>query len=592
MSVDKKRAIQALIQSNRHAEAIPLLQSICASSPNNAEAHYLLGCAYARLGQNDEAVTILQRCLRLAPNVAQTHFALAGVWLAQDLPNEAATSLEAALKINNAIPEIHVELAKIQIANRDLSNARSHLEQALKLNPQMSDVHFGLGRLEQEIEDHEKAMVHLKKALQYNPQSAQALCGMGASMIGLARTINKVSVEDAEIYYRKALEIEPGYIDAIAGLAIVYDFSGDYKKAAELIEPLLEKGIRHATVAVAFARICRYVGQCQEAIDCVEKVLKKPGLSASTRKGLYFASAKVFDNMGDYEAAFERYKAANEVIGVQAYNTVDHACNIKEIIKVFNPGLFMQLPPASSLDTRPIFIVGMPSSGTSLIEQILAAHPEVYGAGELTALGKIIANMPRRLNCEQRFPTCMGKLDQEIIDSLSRAYLQELSKQSGRARRITDKMPHNFYFLGLIQLLFPGAKVIHCQRDPMDTCLSIYFQDFNDLHDYARDLFKVGTHYYQYERLMEHWKQILSVPILDVSYEEVVSDQEAVTRRMLEFCELEWDDNCLRFYQLRRTVNTPSYEQVRQPIYTKSVGRWRHYEQFLDPLKAGLQRGL
>lgn len=590
MKSNKFGTIQMLLRDNRYAEAVPLLQSACAASPESAELHYFLGCAQARLGNNVDAATTLQYGIDLAPNVAQSHFALAGVQLALGFPNKAADSLQNALKINNAMPDVHVELAKLQIANRDFIPARDHLEQALKLKPQMGDAYLALGRLEQEMENHEKAIVYLEKALQYGPGSAHALCSMGASLVGLARMVNRVSIEEAAPYYRKALDVEPGYPDAIGGLAIIHDFTGEYDKAAELIDPLIKKGVRHAAIALAFARICRHIGRCQEAVAYIDDVLNNPGLSASTRKCLLFAAGKVLDEMRDYDAAFRYYRAANDVAGVQYYDTVSHASSIEEIIRVFHVGKFMQLPRAKKVDTRPVFIVGMPRSGTSLTEQILASHPDVYGAGELITLGRMVANMPKQLKTSKDFPGCVDKLDQDIMDNLSECYLQELCAKAGNARRITDKMPHNFYFLGLIQQLLPGARVIHCRRDPMDTCLSIYFQDFNQLHDYARDLFRIGTHYHQYQQLMKHWEQVLSLPMMEITYEELVSDQESVTRRMLEFCELEWNESCMQFHRLGRNINTPSYEQVRQPIYSKSVGRWRHYEKFLDPLKKGLQR--
>ena len=173
---------------------------------------------------------------------------------------------------------------------------------------------------------------------------------------------------------------------------------------------------------------------------------------------------------------------------------------------------------------------------------------------------------------------------------MANGYLARLTGLSKQATRITDKMPHNFYLVGLMQLLFPGARIIHCHRNPLDTCLSIYCQDFNEGHDYARDLFALGTHYHQYQRLMDHWRQVISLPIFELAYEELVNDQEEVTRRLLEFCELEWDQRCLEFHKVDRAVQTASNDQVRQPLYKKSVQRWTHYEQYLDDLKAGLER--
>lgn len=587
--------IQEHLRNNQHAEAIPLLESVCLSSQNNAEAYYLLGCSYARLGQHEKADNTLQKCIEIAPNVAQSHFALAGVRIAQGLYSEAVQPLQTTLKINNSIAEAHVALADIEIMQRNFTSARSHLSSAIQLKPDLSEAHLGLARLEQETENHEAAIKHIKAALRYKPNYAQALCAMANSIVGLARMANKTRLEDSIPYYKKSLRLDPGYIDAQAGLATLYEFTGEYDKAYTLIKPVIEKKTYHAIIGLAYVRLCKHFDQCTEAIDYINKVLEKPDIPATSKKTLHFAAAKVLDSMDRFDAAFSHYKAANEALGPQAYDTVGHAYNMEKTIKVFGPGLFMKIPAASHVDRRPVFIVGMPRSGTSLTEQILAAHSQVYGAGELVTLGDQITALPRAMNSTQRFPAIIETLTQQQIDRLSSEYLAKLDSivaEAGaeNAKRITDKMPHNFYFLGVIQLLFPGARIIHCQRDPIDTCLSIYFQDFNEKHDYARDLFKIGTHYNQYLSLMTHWQHILNLPIFTVRYEELIENQEKITNDLLEFCGLDWEDSCLDFYKLKRTINTPSYDQVRQPLYKKSVGRWRNYEKYLEPLMEGLQR--
>jgi hypothetical protein len=230
----------------------------------------------------------------------------------------------------------------------------------------------------------------------------------------------------------------------------------------------------------------------------------------------------------------------------------------------------------------------MPRSGTSLVEQILASHPQVFGAGELRNVGNLVSKMTPMLDAQQGFPRCTHKLTQHIANTLAQEYLGALDALSPDAVRVTDKMPHNFMYLGIINLLFPGARVIHCTRHPLDTCLSIYFQYFNASHAYAYDLEQIGTHYREYERLMAHWRQVLDIPMLEVSYEELVTSPEEMIPKLVEFCGLEWDPACLRFYEKKRFVNTASYDQVRQPLHPKSIGRWKHYEQSLGALKSVL----
>lgn len=591
MSDNTRQKIQRLLATNNFDKAIPLLELACEQSPRNPELYYLLGCSLARTRQNAPAELAFRQCLKLAPDVAQTYLALSGVMLSQERVSEAADNLQAALDINADLAEAHVALAGIQIANRDLSPARKHLDAALRINPEISDAHLGLGRLEQEFENHPQAIKHFKRALEYNRNSVKALCGMGSSIVGLARMSNDSRVEEALPYYEQALQIEPECIDALAGIAIVYEFIGDIDKVAEIIEPVLTQGIRHAALGLAFARVCGRLGRCREAIDYMLEILKKTTLSASTRKCLYFAIAKIEDRQAEYDKAFSYYEQANSIVGFQGYDTVAHANFINEIKSTFTHDFFMRVPVSGNKSRRPVFIVGMPRSGTSLTEQILAAHPEVYGAGELMALSRIVSGLNAGGDEGGPFPRCAERLDQKTIDDLSSRHLQQLAGISNGAARVTDKMPHNFYYLGLIRLLFPDATIIHCRRDPLDTCLSIYFQDFNDGHEYARDLFAVGAHYNQYQVLMDYWMHGLGIPMLTVTYEELVGDQEGMTRTILDYCGLDWDERCMSFHSQSRTVNTPSYEQVRKPLYADSVGRWKHYEKYLEPLRRGLKQG-
>jgi tetratricopeptide (TPR) repeat protein len=579
-----RQQIVNLMQAGQHAEAIPLLQAACQSTPNNAEIPYLLGCSHARLGHWDAAVEALQHSIQLRSDVAPTHIALAGAWRALGRLDAAVASLETALQLDGNNADTHLALANEQILKGDLIDARDHLDQALALNPNMHQARLAMGHLEKTRGNYEQAIAQLETALEQEPQSLEGLCLLGSCLWILMR------IPEAMASFQKALDIRPDCIDAVAGLAIAYEFTGEQDTAIALIEPLLGNGEYHIALAHAFGQTCKYTGRCREAIDYINETLKQPDLTIDSRKSLHFIAGKVLDAMEQYDAAFAHYKAGND-LAPHLYDAVGNAQAISNHISTFTPGLLMKLPRASRRSKRPVFIVGMPRSGTSLTEQILAAHPAVHGAGELKTLNRIVLQMPRELGGNQAFPACVEQLGQADMDRLAGKYLDQLDELSGQAKRVTDKMPHNFYYLGLIQLLFPEARVIHCERDPLDTCLSIYFQNFYDAHDYAKDLFNIGIHYHQYQRLMAHWKQVLSIPMLHVRYEDLVSDQERMTRELLDFCELEWDDQCLHFHNLDRTCITASHDQVRQPMYTKSIERWRHYERHLDELREGLRRG-
>jgi hypothetical protein len=244
-----------------------------------------------------------------------------------------------------------------------------------------------------------------------------------------------------------------------------------------------------------------------------------------------------------------------------------------------------ELPRADNRSEQPVFIVGMPRSGTSLVEQILSCHRGVHAAGELRDVGKLVASLGLRFQGED---DVLPGLDSGSLNAAAGRHLERLRGLGGNAKRLTDKMPYNFLHLGLISLLFPRARVIHCLRDPIDTCLSCYFQNFATGNFFSFDLGNAGLYYRQYERLMAHWRTVLDKPILEVRYEEHVAEPEKVCREMLDFLDLDWDPACLRFHESRRFTNTASRDQVRKPIYTSSSGRWQRYERHLGPLLEAL----
>jgi hypothetical protein len=243
---------------------------------------------------------------------------------------------------------------------------------------------------------------------------------------------------------------------------------------------------------------------------------------------------------------------------------------------------------------RPVFVVGMLRTGTTLVEQILASHPAVHGAGEVPHLGAMVNNMSERLGGSEKYPECIKSLSAAAVRVLAGEYEQALDqsirgRQTAEVLRVVDKMPSNYLNLGLIATLFPKARIIHCRRDPVDTCLSCYFQNFQEPIAYTLDLRHLGQYYREYERLMAHWRAVLPVGVFDLAYEELTADLEGVSRCLLDFCGLPWDDRCLRFNESRRIVRTSSALQVRQPVYRSSVGKWKRYEAQLGPLIAALK---
>ena len=251
----------------------------------------------------------------------------------------------------------------------------------------------------------------------------------------------------------------------------------------------------------------------------------------------------------------------------------------------FTPRKLHALPRATHGSRRPVFIIGMPRSGTTLVEQILSSHPEVYGGGDISVLGDVVRSFVRS-NPEgtQDYPTCLDAMSLRTCNALAASYLSRLSSIDASARYVTDKMLPNFLYLGAIASLFPDAHVIHCTRDPLDTSVSCYMTDFLFGHEFAQDLGHLADYYRQYERVISHWRDTVKFPMIEVSYERIVSNLGGEVRRLLEHLDLSWDERCVNFHRNPRHVPTASVEQVRQPLYSRSVGRWRKYEKHLGVL--------
>jgi hypothetical protein len=260
----------------------------------------------------------------------------------------------------------------------------------------------------------------------------------------------------------------------------------------------------------------------------------------------------------------------------------------KEAMNIFNADFFRARKNYGVSSERPVFVLGMPRSGTTLVEQVLSAHPKVYGAGELDTIGRLWRAVPDNVLGKDPLPAAVKQLTWFGAELLASRYLQEIEKHSTDAPRVINKMPHNFEHIGFIALMFPKARIIHCKREPMDSCLSIWMQNFNDSHNYSRDLYDLGRYYALYQKLMAHWHAVSPVPILDVAYEDMLADQEGTSRRIVDFVGLEWDPRCLEFYKVDRPVLTASSWQVRQPLYKGSQERWRNYEKHLGQLQKGL----
>ena len=460
------------------------------------------------------------------------------------------------------------------------------LREAVRLRPGEADYHYKLARAARRAEDPKSVEPHLLEAVRLDPKHA-------AAHNALALWYRESGDFEAALRHSgAAAEAEPRNIDYAVTRASVLSAAGRPQEAWELVAPVVDVPAPALWPAWIYSQVAPKLGREHEerAAAVLERALAAPGLVPEGRRTLHFAAAGLLDKTGRYDEAFAHARAGNAT-APRPYDPLRHSEWVGRRINYFTRERLGALPRATHTNRRPVFVVGMPRAGTSLVEQMLASHPQIHGAGELTALNKIAAAVQDADWCEgQPYPECLDSLTVRRANRLAAEYLSEIESLNKDAVYVTDKMPLNALTLELVELLLPGCKVIHCLRDPIDTCLSCYLTGFSVSNEFTNDLAHLGAYYRDYRRLVDHWRKVLALPVLEVRYEDVVFDTEGQARRMLEFLDLPWDERCVRYYENRRRVATASEEQVRRPIYTSSIGRWKHYEKYLGELLEALGR--
>lgn len=571
-----------LLRAGSFHEAEALYREVLKASPSHAMALHQLGVIAHAEGRSNEAVELLERAAAAAPENELFQNNL-GVVLEETGKHEAAaTAYAAALAIAPQRGRIHFNLGNALRTLGRSAEAIACYERAAALDNNDPDPWLNLGSLMRELARLEEAESFLRRALAIAPRMVDAQVNLGATLQTLGRN------EEARDCYRRALEVQPGCLAAVAGEASIELRNGDPGMAARRLAPALEMQPDDPEVATVFAALAHHLGREGEAAETLERVLQRRDLLRSKRQTLLFSLGGSLDRTGRYEEAFARYQEAH-ALQRRSFDFAAFSELVQRLIETFSAEFFTKAVRAEHESQWPVFVIGMPRSGTSLVEQILASHPEVYGAGELDFVERLSEQLPGLFGSGRSYPECLYDATQEGVDRAAATYLEETRKLAPNAERIIDKMPGNFVHAGLIALLFPEARIIHVRRDPLDTCLSCYFQQFSRGHEYAGDLKMLGRVYREYERLVAHWRAVAPIRWLELRYETLVAQQEPETRRLLEFCGLSWEPRCLTFHETPRPVRTASYDQVRQPLYSRSAGRHRHYARFLGPLKAALE---
>jgi Tfp pilus assembly protein PilF len=462
-----------------------------------------------------------------------------------------------------------------------LDDALAWYQRALQLDPNSGRIHCNLASLLAEQEKYEEAVARYDAALRLDPAYAEAHCGLGAVRH------EQGNYAQAEAHQREALRLQPDLAAAHSALGMVREELGDFAEAERCWRTALRHDPRQAGAYAQLATLLR--GKLpDEDLAGLRRLLADPDLNDARRSALHFGLAQALDARGAYAEAAESLRQANALALAgakrrgQGYDPAEHARFVARLIATCTPAFFERVRGLGLDSARPIFILGLPRSGTTLTEQVLASHSRVFGAGELRLARDNFEALAGAVG-DDRALEALGRLDGETIRRVGERHLEQLRELNADRAHVADKMPDNYLYLGLLAALFPKAKFIHCRRDLRDIAVSCWMTNFRHIR-WANDPDDIAARFEEYRRVMEHWRRALPVPLLDVDYEETVADLEGVARRLLAWCGLEWEPACLAFHEGKRPVRTASVSQVRQPVYKRSVARWKNYEKALGCL--------
>ena len=600
----------ALNRQGRGAEAEPLLRRALVELPQYAKGHEELGRALLQLGRVDEAIGMLRQAVALDPKLQSAHLALVHALAEAGRTDEAEGAMQAFLRADPA-RELLARAAECHRAGK-LEDAEGIYRQVLARDPKHVEALRLLALIAMQSEHYGQAEQLLKRAVEVAPDFL-------AAWIDLSRAqLERLDLESASASIGRAALLSPGSANVKVHTANVQARSGRHLDAIETYRRAAELNPKSTAAQLGLGNVLKTVGRQAEAIDAyrratalrpdaseawwslsnlktfrfedaevdaLELQLARGELGAEQRVQFSFALAKAREDRGEFSRAFELYAAGNRARrALEHYDPVQTEVINDRIRSVFTAEFLARNQGTGDPDPAPIFVVGLPRSGSTLIEQILSSHSMVDATHELPEIGRLIQGIGRNRADRLAYPEAVRDYDAADWSAFGRAYFEDTRRYRHGAPHFVDKMPNNFANLGLIALALPNARIVNTRRHPLDTCLSCYRQLFARGQPFTYDLTELGEYYLEYEKMMAHWHAVLPGRILDVEYEEMVADQAGQTRRLLGFCGLPWEDACLRYWETERAIRTASSEQVRLPIYGDSVSRWRNYERELAPL--------
>ncbi len=588
--------------------------------PSFAMAQNNLGNALRLSGDIERAIAAFRKAAELQPNLAEARTNLGQMLLEQNDLDEALIHCREAVRLRPDFPEAHNNLGNVLRERDDLDGAKECYQRSLQLNPNLAMTYNNMAQALQEQGQFDEAKNWYHQALQRDPNVARIHCNLASLLIE--------QEQDAEATRRLeiALQLDPNYAEAHTGLASILRDDGRHQESLAAYQEAIRLKPSLASAHAGIGRLLEELGRMPEAevafreairhdpkqafaygqlvtlqrnkatdadLEAMRALLLDSTQSESKRSSLHFGLAQVLDARGNYADAAEHLRQANSLRKTdwekrgKGYDPNDHARFVDQIIATFTPEFFERTRGFGLETVRPVFIVGLPRSATTLTEQIIASHSRVFGAGEQRLAREGFESIPGILNSTALPIDCLKEIDASTIRKVAQGHLDRLTQLNSTADRVVDKMPDNYLYLGFLQGLFPNARFIHTRRDQRDVAVSCWMTNFSQLR-WAFDLQHIASRFRQYGRLMEHWRNVLTIPVMEVDYESTVADLEATARRLLDHCGLDWEPSCLAFHQTTRPVRTASVAQVRQPIYSRSVARWKHYERDLAEMYSQL----
>jgi tetratricopeptide (TPR) repeat protein len=567
-----------LQEAGKFEESLACLERVVALQPDGAQAHNNLGNTLRRLGHMDRAEVRYREALKLDPAYAEAHSNLAFLLSTQGSFDAAATEARLAIELSPRLIDAYLNLTDVEMSRHRYEAALQVLDALAAFAPQHPSALVARSKALRQVERFDEALACARQAVASAPQNADAHNTLAGALQSLGHT------EAALAEFEKAAQL-PGVVteEALVGLATLQMEAGRKEEALAAFERAQCVFPDSVIVLASRADIHTFKADAPGIAVLEACVAQGTQRALTDRIAAHFALGKAYLDIKNPQQAFHHFGEGNRhKRSTFSYDSAATEAWMKRIADSFAPELYPRLKGSGERSELPVFILGMPRSGTTLLEQIVSSHPQVTGAGELAALRLVVEG-------SGGFPDNLPTLASDGYAKLGREYLARVTPLAQGRARLVDKMPGNFFYAGLIPLILPGARIIHARRDPVDTCLSCYTKQFGGAQQFTYDQTELGEYYRFYDRLMAHWRQVLpSACFIEVDYEAVVDDLEHEARRLIEFVGLPWDDACLSFHDNRRVVRTASLNQVRQPIYKTSKGRWQAHAQYLGPLLTAL----